>query len=229
MTIITTGGPIYDADASDYWTYTWLLAAVSDWMARSDLTGKAADFIRLGELGLNRELRGADVDLIVTGTVGQDYIDISSILPVTATALFRQVAAGTEVEVLPRQDGTFEYIDSQGCPQIWAIDQLAIQFDRPLDQAYTFRFCYRERFQLSDDFPANWLLRDHADLYLAASIVWGSLYIQDPTKLGTWPQVLDRGIASVKRILSKSRRGLLTVDPALTRTTGRITTFESLS
>jgi len=123
----------------------------------------------------------------------------------------------SERELLPKSDGTFEYTDSTGCPMIWAIDQQAIQFDRPLDQAYTFRFRYRERFELTVDAPTNWLLTARPDVYLAASIVWGGLYIQDPTKLGTWPQVLDVGLKSVKRIISQNRRAVLTVDPALSR------------
>ena len=37
-------------------TYAELQTAVTDWMARSDLSGNAADFITLGEARLNRKL-----------------------------------------------------------------------------------------------------------------------------------------------------------------------------
>lgn len=226
MTItVTTGGPIGPGTATPG-TYDWLFDAVSDWMARSDLSGSAAEFIRLGELGLNRELRGGELDTILTGVVSSDQIDISNLNAVTPVALFLRETGCSERELLPRSEGTFEYTDSTGCPCIWAIDQRAIQFDRPLDQAYPFRFRYRERFELSDTVQTNWLIREHADLYLAASLVWGSLYIQDATKLGTWPTVLAAGLKSVKHTIAQNRRGELTLDPALTRTTRgiRITT-----
>ena len=51
--------------------YAELQTAVSDWLHRNDLSGRAADFIQHGEAWLNRKLRTVDMEeraSVVMGT-----------------------------------------------------------------------------------------------------------------------------------------------------------------
>ena len=199
-------------------TYTELKSAIADYMARSDLTGNVEDFIALAEARLNRLLKMVETDATLTGVAASRRIDISSLSLIQPIALFA-VVNGDEVEISRKPDGSFAYDDTAGLPSFYGLDGTNIDFDRPLDQAYTFRFRYQGRFALSVGSPTNKLLTDHPDIYLAASIVWGSVYIKDASQAAGFKSLLDEFIAETKNILSQAKRGTLTVDPALFRTT----------
>jgi hypothetical protein len=59
--------------------YSDLQAAISDWMARSDVSGKAVDFITLAEARLNRLLGVVGTTATLTGTISSAELDISSL------------------------------------------------------------------------------------------------------------------------------------------------------
>ena len=195
-------------------TYAELKTAIANWMARSDLTGDVADFITLGEAALNRELPAVETDGTLTGVVDSRRIDISALSLVAPIALYI-VISGDEELVTPRTDGTFAYAGTSGRPTYWGIDGNYIDFDCPLDQAYTFRLRYRQRFALSDSATTNWLLTNHPDVYLAACLVWGGLFVRSSEIGATFAEVLRTGIPQVKNIIAQKKRAVLTVDPAL--------------
>lgn len=195
--------------------YTDLQAAVGNWMARADLSGEAADFITLGEAGLNREIPAVETDVAPVGVLDSRRIDVSAYSVVSPIALFLVDTDGDEVELTQKSDGSFAYRDTSGQPLFWAMDGSYIDFDCPLDQTYTFRFRIRQRYALTDLAPNNWLLTNHPDVYLAAVLVWGGVFVQDATLASTFVQVLERGIPSVKNIIMEQNRAVLTVDPAL--------------
>lgn len=197
-------------------TYSELKTAISDYMARSDLSGNVADFIRLAEARLNRLLNVVETDATLTGIVGSRTVSVSSLSIVEPVSL-HVVVDGDEERVSQKADGQFEYREDSGQPSFWAIDGTNIDFDCPLDEAYSFRFRYQSRFALSDGSPTNKLLTEHPDVYLAASIVWGGLYIKDDSMAAGYKGILDEFIAETRHTLAQSRRGVLTVDPGLTR------------
>lgn len=195
-------------------TFTELKTAVTDWMARADLSGDAADFIMLGEAWLNRELAAVETDVTLTGTLSSRRIDVSANSVVSPIALFLVETAG-ETELTQQADGTFPYSMSDGRPTLWAMDGTNIDFDCQLDSAYTFRFRIRQRFTLSDSSPTNWLLTNHPDVYLAATLVWGGVFTKDAETATTFKAVLDQGIPSVRHIISQQNRAVLGVDAGL--------------
>ena len=207
-------------------TYTELKSAVTTWMTRSDLAGEAADYITLAEAALNRELPAVETDVTLTGVLDSRRIDIAAQNCVEPIALFLAQADTDEVEVTKQDDGTFPYRSTSGYPRFWAIDGTNIDFDCPLDQAYPFRFRFRQRFALSDSVPTNWLLTNHPDVYLASVLVWGGLFIRNDPVIARWASILNSGIPSVRNIIAQSKRGTLTVDPGLMRR--RRATFNEL-
>ena len=199
-------------------TFDDLKVAVTRWSARSDLAGDAEDFILLGEAALNRELQAVETEATLTGTVGSRSIDISAHSVERPRALFLTYPdTGDEVQLTSKTDGTFPYIDDNGEPELWSVDGDNIKFDRPLDQAYSFRFEFSQRFALSDAAPTNWLLTNHPDVYLAAVLIWGGLFTRNDTVGSRWVAVLNTGIPSVRSAIAQKKRALLTVDPALSR------------
>ncbi len=195
-----------------------LLAAITDWMARSDVSGNAGDFIALGEARLNRELKPIELDTTLTGVVDNNSVDIASLSMAAPVALFMTDGiVPTEIELAPKADGTFPIQSISIRPRFWAIDGTTIVFDSPLDQPYTFRFRFQQRFKLSESAPTNWLLTNHPDVYLAASLVWGGLFIQASPYAGQFQAVLNSGIPEVKSYIAQMKRGIASVDPALQR------------
>lgn len=193
--------------------YSELKAAVVDWMARTDLTGNAADFITLAEARLNRLLGPVGTTANLTGVIGNQTLNIASLSVQEPQNLY--VSEGvSDYFVVPRALGTYSTTTVQGRPTMWAIEGDTITFDRPMISAYAFRFVYLGRFALSDSAPTNEFLTNNPDLYLAAAMVWGCGYVKDQSG-GVWKQMLDEFTAEVAHDNARKKRSQLTVDPGL--------------
>lgn len=207
-------------------TYAELKTAVTNWMARSDLSGDAADFITLAEARLNRQIPAVETDVTLTGTLNSRRISVSANSVVSPLALFLVETTGEEDELTQKADGTFPYNATSGRPTFWAMDGANIDFDCPLDAAYTFRFRIRQRFALSDSATTNWLLTNHPDIYLAATIVWSGAFVRDSEVMALFKSALEEGIPEVQTIIAEQSRALLTVDRALMNAGGGMTPDE---
>lgn len=195
-------------------TYSELKTAIADWMARSDVSGSAADFITLGEARLNRLLEVVATTATLTGVVDSASVSVSALSIVEPVALYA-TDNSQEYFVTPRSLGSFTVEETSGLPGIWAIEGTNIKFDRPCDQAYSFRFVYQGRFALSDAAPTNEFLTNNPDLYMAASIVWGAVYTKDMQGGAMWTGMLAEFTAEVRNNISQKKRSQLTVDPGL--------------
>lgn len=199
-------------------TFTELKSAITTWMDRSEISGSAADFVTLAEAGLNRKLEVVETDVTLTGTLDSRSIDVSAYSVIEPLALFIVIGA-TEYELTKKAEGTFPQTTTSGEPAIWALDGTNIDFDCPLGQAYSFRFRYQGRFALSDAAPTNDLLTNHPDVYLAACIIWGGLYIRDRDTVIGFKTLLDEFVRDTKTHIAQKKRSVLTVDPALSAMT----------
>lgn len=195
-------------------TYATLQAAVLDWMARSDITASTADFVTLGEARLNRILEPVGTTATLTGVADSAQIDISALSIAEPENLY-VTDNGEEYFVTPRQLGTFTVSDDSGLPSLWAIEGDYIKFDRPCSEAYSFRFIYKARLGLSDVVTTNDFLTNHPDMYLAACIYWGCVYIQAVDKAMAFKAMWDESILEVRHNEAQKKRSQLTVDPAL--------------
>lgn len=202
-------------------TYSELQTAALDWMERAGQTGQVVDWITLAEAKLNRELGAVETDTTLTGVLNSRRIDISALSIERPIALFLAQSGYDELEIKLKADGTFPYLDNSDKPGFAAVDGTNLDFDRPLDAAYPFRFRYRQRFKLSDASPTNWLLTNHPDVYLAATLMWGAGYNENWQNGAVWRSALDEGIPSVRHTIAQSKRGVLTVDRGLLRNDSR--------
>jgi hypothetical protein len=195
--------------------YSDLQATALRWMERTGVDdAEAPDWIALAEARLNRELGAVETDATITGTVSSRRIDISSLSMVQPIALYLAEVGEDEVFITPKADGTFPYLDDSGRPSIWAVDGTNIDFDCPLDAAYPFRLRYREKFNLATA-ATNWLLTNHPDVYLAATLMWGAGYNEDWPNAPVWKSILDEAIPSIKNTIAQSKRSVSTVDAGL--------------
>lgn len=196
--------------------YTELQAAAANWQARSDLTATIPDAITLAEAKLNRDLGEVLATSTLTGIINNRAIDITALSVAEPITLYLTFATGIgETEMLKRADGDFPYGAVADVPSIWAMAGANIVFDCPLLSAYSFRFHYRQRFALSVASPTNWLLTNHPDIYLAATLIWGGLFTSDDKRMATFAAVLSEGVSSLKAYISRQNRSTMTADPAL--------------
>lgn len=195
-------------------TYSELKTAVTDWMARADISASAADFVTLAEARLNRIIEPVSTTATLTGVASSAQIDISALNIVEPDALW-VTADGDERFVSPLELGTFQTTTEEGIPTIWAIEGNYIKFERPCAEAYSFRFVYKARLGLSDIVTTNSFLTDHPDMYLSASIWWGCVYTQDEAKGASFRAMWDEFTAEVRSNEAQKKRSVLRVDPML--------------
>lgn len=191
-----------------------LKSAIEAWMDRTDITGNADEFISLAEAGLNREIRPIDVDTTLTGTSGNQTISIAGLGIREAKSLFL-VDLGREWPLRKMNDGDFGYVTAAGRPAVWSIDTENIHFERPLGQDYTFRLNHKVNYALDADSDTNWLLTNHPDVYLSASITWGATFVADDATRQRYGGPLSEFISSINRQDARRNRGKLGVDAGL--------------
>lgn len=200
--------------------YSELQSAITDWMDRNDISGKATEFISLAEARLNRQLEAVEATATLTSVSGSRLIDVSALRVIEPMALW--VSDGDGEDNVPfKPAGTFSLTSVVGDPAFVALNGDNLQFDCPLSDGLTFRFRYRGRFSLSDEAPTNALLTDHPDVYLAACIVWGSVYVKDMNATAAYKSLLDEFMAEASNHLSQRKRSVLRPSTDLVAMIGR--------
>jgi len=198
--------------------YSELQADVVKFAFRSgdeEYEGAVKGFIRLGENQLNRELPllFQEVDASLTGEIGSRFLSLPA--DFVESISLHLTTDGTYQELRPDVAGEMPLEHGNGWPNAWAINGATVQIDTPCDQAHSFTFRYRSKFALSDETPTNWLIENHYDLYLAASMGWGAAFMMDDPQLMKWKTLAQEAMDSVGWLASRSRLTTATVDAAL--------------
>jgi hypothetical protein len=90
--------------------YTELQAAVADYMARNDVSGKATEFIALAEARLNRQIDSIASTITLNGVADQNYIDITALNIIEPVSLYVEGVIH-EFSVTPKPQGSFPYFE----------------------------------------------------------------------------------------------------------------------
>jgi len=200
--------------------YNDLKTKAASWLRRSGnstFVAEVPDMITLAEARLNAELGPLESNETLTGSVGSRSLSLTSLTIVEPIALWITETSGGDEDRLDQQSpANMSYRGSNGRPLEWAYDsEDAIKLDCPCDTAYSFRFRYRGKFVLSDSSTSNWLLENRPDVYLAATLGWGSAYLENFNRAAQWNSFLEAEIHKVRSTLAKGRKGTLRVDPAI--------------
>jgi hypothetical protein len=197
-------------------TYAQLKSAVADWLERSDLADRTADFVTLAESRLNRLLRfrTLESDQALSGAIG------SRLIPLPAgfrepVALWFEGTSGREA---------MRYVDvaglaaglSRGRPRLWTIDGGSVAFERPCDDTYAFSLRMLGRLALSDAQPSNAILADYPDLYLFGALVEAAPYLRDADLLSLFAARFEAALAEARAKEARGRSlATLGVEPGL--------------
>jgi hypothetical protein len=196
-----------------------LQQAISDYMARTDLSAFMDDFVTLAEVRLNNDVypRQYEATAVLTGTTSSANLTLPSdfsdpigltVLDTTSSVQYRELVAMTYDEL--------EILTITGRPTAWAIDGLLIQLNRPCDQAYTFNLRYNQTFSLASSGSTNVLLTDAPNVYLAACMIEANIFVKDPQATAYWTQLYTQSMEDFqKRENASKRKAVLTADSAL--------------
>ncbi|HQT55797.1 MAG TPA: hypothetical protein PKX06_20305 [Phenylobacterium sp.] len=208
-------------------TYAELKAAVADWLDRTDLAARTADFIALAEVTINSKLlmRLEETDQALAGVVGSRFIALPSAYR-EARALWRNTDTGRqEVRFLPADQ--IDALTETGQPYFWTVNGPNIAFDRPSDQAYTFTLRMLGGWSLSDAAPTNAALTAYPNIYLFGALVEAAPFLRDAELLGLFKGKFDEALAEANFKESRSKSlSKLRVDPALQRTSAGRSSFD---
>src|SRR5574340_375070 len=154
-------------------TYAELQTAVSNWLHRADLTSYTADFIQQGEAWLNRKLRTMDMEERATVTMGTT--DRFDSLPTGYLEMQSLYYTGTLEELTFVEPSALIRLirTGSGKPVHFTIKD-GLEWDRVPDSAYESEMHYFKALNIASD-STNWLLTNHPDIYLHASIAAAAL------------------------------------------------------
>ena len=180
-------------------SYSELIAAINDWLDRSDLTGSAPSMIALCEARLRRELQGLDME----GTASAVISDGAGVLPVDCDFVRFVTYNGTPLdECSPeigrqRAAGTVpaSYSLEAGGIRVWPAWSGAI------DLVYQAKLT-----PLSDNNSSNPVLLEHPDLYFFGSMMFAEGYLANDSRLGLFKGLWDEAIGSLQRFYRRQRR-----------------------
>jgi hypothetical protein len=183
-------------------TYTQLKEAIILWAGREgDTTILSAieRAIALAEARFNRVLRVSDMEAQATGTTSSGIIDLpSDFLGVRRV----EVSPYGTLELAPPKLAADEYPQRTGSyPRFYTI--LGLSMEIIPDTASTVTLDYYQKIPaLSDDAPTNWLLTDHPDLYLFASLGELGAFSKNAPEAAAW---LARSDAILNEIIQLDR------------------------
>lgn len=196
-------------------TYAELKTAVSNFLARTDLTDRIPEFISLAEARMSRELNTRSQEKRSTADTvsGNEFISLPSEL-----RKIRLVKLNTDpITVLDYASPTDFYTtygsSGGGRPKYYTVIGAEIVL-RPIpDSVYTVELVYGEDIAaLSDVTTTNTILTRHPDLYLYGSLSAAYIYLMDEARAAQYDGLFSRAMDEINQSNEKAfHSGALTM------------------
>jgi hypothetical protein len=175
-------------------TYTELLAAGANWLARDDLTLRLPEFVVLCEAKLNRALFVRQMETRSTTSVDTaddepEFISLPSDFQSMRRIRLSSVIGKPRLQYL---DGTqadelrYGLSDAAAQPAYFTIMGDEIELIPTPDQDYTIEMVYRKYIPALASNSTNWLLTLAPDIYLYGMLLESAPYIKEDERIQTW-------------------------------------------
>lgn len=178
--------------------YTDLKASIADWLNRDDLTSVIPTFIALGEADVARDLRHWLQERRITATIDEEYEFLPSDWLETISL---RLGSGDEIQLITQSEmADFKRNTStqQGKPRFYVISAGQMEFYPVPDGTDTMILTYYARIpSLSDTNTTNWLITNHPDVLLYASLKHAAPYLDDVERIGVWTQLYQQAVSSL--------------------------------
>lgn len=198
-------------------TYSELLTAGANWLARSDLTDRLPEFIALAEAKFNRELRCNQMETRSYTTVNTSATEPEFIaLPGDFQTMRRVRLSGVTgkprlVAVTQHQANVLRTsLDNEaGQPIYYTIMGDEMELVPTPSEAYEIEMVYRANIPaLSDSNTTNWLLTLAPDAYLYGMLLESAPYIKDDNRIQVWALGLSSAIDGLNRLSAEQSYGV---------------------
>jgi len=182
-------------------TFTELKTAVDNWLARTDLAGRAPEFIALAEARMNREIetRSQETRITSTLTAGDEYVslpsDVRRIRHVRLnTSPITNLSFMTPLAIDRAHSAT-----GQAKPLNYSVIGTEIYF-RPIpDDAYTAEIAYVASIEpLSGSVATNNILLRHPDIYLHGALAEAFGFLMDPQRRAQHDALFLQGLKDIQ-------------------------------
>jgi hypothetical protein len=188
-------------------TFAALKSAVSDWLARSDLTdAQLSDCVLMFEAEANRILRVRNMETSETFTTTSGVKDISAFNMLAWRSLTWEGSTSFEVEYVHPSIMRGYYPNSDdGVPHYFTIEEDNLT-TRPVDDStsLTLRF-WQPIPALTSTNTTNWLLTKHPDTYLAGTLYCAYKFLRDVEGAMAYKQLMNEGFGQIRDVSEKSK------------------------
>lgn len=197
-------------------SYSTLKTALGDWLNRSDLETVASDFVQMAEGRLKRDHRVRKLQSRTITVTAEEYTlpsDFDSLQSLTHDG---SVYFGSIDIVGPEKLSDIKSLyGTSGVPSHAAIIDGVLRFAPVTSSSISMKMTYWVVLPaLSDDAPTNWLLEDHPDIYLYASLCESAPYLKDDPRLAVWKSELNERLEELHQQSERAQfSGRLVIKP----------------
>ena len=183
-------------------TYTELKTAVAEWLHRDGMSSRAPDFIQQGEAWLNRKLRTMDMEERYAFNMG--VVNRFQSLPTGYLELQSLYYTNPHEEITFVEPSRMTaLINGSGKPE-WFTIKDGIEFDCIPSDTYACEMHYFKAMDIAGD-TTNWLLTNHPDVYLYASLAAASVYVVDDARIPTIKALLNEYVQDLNDLSARKR------------------------
>lgn len=181
--------------------YADLQASIANWVHRTDLTLLIPDFVAMAESRISRDLRLRKQ--ITSGTLNCVAGTQSVTLP-TDWLEFENLS----VEASPTRQLVYvpiEHLDAKyptsytGIPAVFTIEGDTVLLGPTPDSNYVLDNIYYARFPSLITNSTNWLMTNHPNIYLFATLIEAFLYTQNTEQAAVFSQRYAQGVDQLQQ------------------------------
>lgn len=169
-------------------SYNDLKAAIATELHRSDITTPIEDFIRRGELRIQREVKAPEMEATYSGTIASGVIAVpTDFLAWRAVYIDSNGANILEPKTWEWVLKNYPYRSASGVPKFIARNATNFEFGPYPDSTYSVKGTYRKRLTTVSS-SWNALATANPDLYLYAALTQASAFARDNDEALKWEQ-----------------------------------------
>ncbi len=186
-------------------TYSALQTLAADWAHRTDLTSQMPRFIVLAERELFRELMLRNIEASTTGATSGDTIAIPDDMSSPQRIVIESAGYEYTLNYTPPASA-MSLTGWVSRPSRFTIEDGLFRLFSAPDGPYTYTIYYLpELTSLSDSNTSNWLLENHEDLYLKATLLQIKKYTKALAESDRLAGEVSIALDSVKRADERKR------------------------
>lgn len=178
--------------------YTELQSAVSNWLARDDLTSRILEFITLAEAKFNRVILHPRMETrttltVDTGAASPELLDLPTDFQTMRSARLSGVTGKPRLSYMTRtqlDDYRYSIDNVSDQPVYFTIVDDQIELAPTPNENYTVQIVYRGNIPALASNSTNWLLTLAPDLYLYGALLEAAPFCQNDERIAVWGSAL---------------------------------------